>query len=151
VGFEAVAGFSFDDLYGVGWDGEIWHFDGRVWRPLPSPVNLILSHVLCAPTGEVWSCGQKGTVVRGRGDQWRALETGIDSNLWSVAWFSDGLLAASSNELFRFMDADQPDRVGLESEPKSFYWLDAYQDKAVLSTGQKDIVLVLPDREIRIQ
>lgn len=151
VGFESVSGSSLVDLVAVGWDGAIWHFDGARWEPQQSPVNRILSHVVCRADGEFWACGQMGTVVRGRRGQWRALQTGLRENLWSLAAFSGGMVAASVRALFRFeLDADAPQVIGLDSDPSSFYWLDAKRDEVLLSTGNKNVVLALPESELVI-
>ncbi|TSC23514.1 hypothetical protein [Corallococcus sp. Z5C101001] len=151
AGFESVGGASLGDLVAVGWDGAIWHFDGERWEPQSSPVNRILSHVICRADGEFWACGQSGTLVRGRRGQWRALQTRLRENLWSLAAFCGGIVAASTGGLFRFeLDNDSPQAIGLDSDPSSFYWLDAKRDEVLLSTGNKNVVLVLPDREIVI-
>jgi hypothetical protein len=150
VGFEGVHARSPRDAYAVGWEGAIWHFLGDTWSVAPSPTNAILGSVLCTPPGDVWACGQDGTVVRGDGDRWRIVEAGLTDSLWSLAWFGGAVFAVSSRELFRFDEGDEPQRVGLDSDPETFYWLDAKRGEVMLSTGAKDCVLVLPEREIRI-
>lgn len=151
AGFEGIGGRSETDFIAVGWDGAIWHFDGSRWEPQASPTNLILSAVTQRSDGEYWACGQDGTMVRGRPGKWRALDTGIEDNLWSLVPFAGAIIAAASKQLFRFeLDQDEPQVIGLESDPTSFYWLDAKREEVLLSTGAKNVVLVVPDQEIVI-
>lgn len=151
LGFEAVAGTSHADIVAVGWDGAIWCFDGRQWEIQDSPVNLILSDVIGLADGTFWACGQEGTVVKGRRGAWRALETGLSKNLWSLALYQDAVIATSTLELFRFgFEGDEPQSIGLDSDPRTFYWLDAKRGEVLLSTGAKDVVLVTPQREFVI-
>jgi len=150
VGLEAVSGFSAADLYAVGWEGQILRFDGNAWHVCPSPTNLILSSVLCAPTGEVWAAGQMGTIVCGRVDEWRVIDSDTTDSIWSLSWYADGLIYATSRELFRIDAHAGPGRIGLDADPSSFHWLDAAKGRFLLSTGAKDVVLVSGDRELRI-
>lgn len=151
LGFEAIDGLSLDNIVAVGWSGAIWCFDGKNWALQSSPTNLILSDVVCLPDGETWMCGQHGTVVRGRSGEWHALDTGLTQNLWSLTPYAQGILVACSVELFRFdKDSEAPLSIGFNGDPKSFYWLDSKNDDVLLSTGAKNVVLLVPDREIII-
>src|SRR5688572_6301478 len=61
-GFEAIDGFDEKEIYAVGWEGEIWQLLKRKWTERSSPVNVILTGVECAPNGQVYICGQTGTL-----------------------------------------------------------------------------------------
>jgi hypothetical protein len=99
--FESIDGFSESDLYAVGSGGEIWHYDTNAWRQLPSPTERTLHSVRCAPDGWVYACGDKGTVVRGRGDQWTlAAESPTDDDLWKLEYFADTVWVASPCTLY---------------------------------------------------
>lgn len=101
VGFEAIDGFSASDIYAAGWKGEIWHFDGGVWRQKDSPSNQILLDVCCAGDGSVYICGKNGTLIKGLNDQWEMLDLApFVSDLWSICWYGEQLFLATSRELF---------------------------------------------------
>jgi hypothetical protein len=108
AGFNSIDGFNESEIYAVGWDGEIWAFNGRKWKELRSPTNLGLFRVMCAPDGMVYACGQKGIVIVGRGDKWSVIEpiSEIDT-LWGATYFggipyfcaTDGLFALKKGSL----------------------------------------------------
>src|SRR5262245_13931437 len=62
-GFEAIDGYSEDEIYAVGWGGEIWQYNGSKWANCKSPTNVILSAVCCAPDKTLYIAGQKGVLV----------------------------------------------------------------------------------------
>src|SRR5262245_24555232 len=47
VSFEAIDGFSADEVYAAGRNGEIWCYDNRGWKRLDSPTNMILTNLCC--------------------------------------------------------------------------------------------------------
>ena len=64
AGFEAIAGFSSEEIYAVGWKGEIWEWNRAQSLKRESPTNLILTGVCCGDDGHVYVCGQHGTLLR---------------------------------------------------------------------------------------
>jgi len=140
AGFEAIDGFDTNEIYAVGWEGEIWRCVGGNWTNCQSPVNVILSGVCCAPDKNVYACGQQGTLLRGRNEAWEILTTpDLDDDLWDVHWFDGKLYAASMSYLYT-LDGDRlvPVNFGIEP-PASFYRLtDA--DGVLWSVGQEAIL-----------
>ena len=63
AGFEDICGFNLTEVYAVGWNGEIWQWEGVRWIDRPSPTNLILTGVCCGTDGNVYACGQNGTLI----------------------------------------------------------------------------------------
>ncbi len=72
--FEALDGFSDDEIYVVGWSGSIWYFDGSFWQQCESPTRENLTSIECAEDGWVYICGSRGTVLKGRKDTWGFVE-----------------------------------------------------------------------------
>lgn len=101
AGFEGLCGWSLLDLYAVGWEGEIWHFNGSTWVIESSPVNVILTAATIHDDGFVYACGQNGTLVRGRVGQWEVLAANqtID-DFWAIASYQGQLYVASLGMLY---------------------------------------------------
>lgn len=138
IGFNAIDGFEIDDMYAVGWGGEIWHYDGHQWFHVDSPTNLALFDVTCADQGVMYAGGQAGVLLRGHDNQWNVLEyKGPRLEFRSLAWFRGSLYAADGTSLHVLTD-DTFNRVdfGL-SEPAPSTHLHA-NDGLLLSTAGKE-------------
>ncbi len=138
AGFEALSGFDAQDLYAVGWEGEIWHWTDKRWQPCASPVNVVLTAVCCAPDGQVYACGQNGTLLAGRGDRWAVLEHEVVDDFWDLCWFNGVLLVASMSGLYELAeDGLVPVRFG-DDQPDSCYRL-TEAEGVLWSIGQEDL------------
>ena len=115
AGFEAIAGYSEEEVYAVGWNGEIWQYDGWRWTEQHAPTNMILTSVCCAPDGFVYAGGQQGTIVRGRGGRWELVDWEDDASIdiWDIHWFDSKIIVAGISGLFTLGDGRlQPIDVG---------------------------------------
>jgi len=139
-GFESIHGFDADELYAVGWHGEIWWFDGKKWTQVDSPTNLLLTRVFCAPDGWAYACGQIGVLLRGRRDRWEILSKGDpNTELWDLEWFGEQLLASSTRALYRW-NGSAFEIVNTGDEiATTCYQLDA-ADGILWSVGETDIL-----------
>jgi hypothetical protein len=139
VGFESIDGFSEKDIYAVGWDGCIWHYNGKKWREIDSPTNLILTNVCCAPDGVVYACGQEGVLLRGRDDKWELLDHGKKQNFFGLAWYRNELYVASDMVVFT-LKKNKLKPVQFEDDlPETAYRLSA-ADGVLWSVGAKDVL-----------
>lgn len=139
AGLNSIDGFAEDDLYAVGWKGEIWHYDGSRWSRFESPEKLALQKVVCTPDGHVYALGQRGVIIRGRADQWDVVDQDetVD-DFWGACWFQDRLYATTANGLFVLND-DKLSRVDVglpTSRADCFYRLSSTGD-CIWSLGEK--------------
>jgi len=139
IGFESIHGYSAEQLYAVGWEGEIWHYDGLRWHRVDSPTNHILTCVECASDGWVYACGRFGTLLRGREDRWEMIRhASTELDLWSVCFFKGTLFVSTMRGVFALKDnALEPVNFGADS-PTTTYRLTCVSD-LLWSIGAKDI------------
>jgi len=104
VGFEDIDGFSADELYAVGWRGEIWKCAGGAWSQLDSPVSVNLNAVCCAGNDTVYIVGDEGCMLKGRGDMWEVLDTGRFENLMDVAYFDGSVYVTTDFHILKLQD-----------------------------------------------
>lgn len=104
-GFEAIDGRSESELYAVGWDGEIWFFNGDSWAQHVSPVNQLLLDVCCAEDGYTYASGRIGLLIRGKDGVWETLpQQDFSESLWSLASYGGKLYAASYEGIYTLED-----------------------------------------------
>jgi hypothetical protein len=139
--FEAVDGYSENDLYLVGWDGLICHCAQNKCNFEQSLTNVILTDVCCSPDGYVYCCGQQGIIIRGRDDEWEVMcRDEITEDFWAVTCFR-GYIYLSTASFLYILDNGQLKRVkfGLDI-PKTFYHLSAFGDDLLWSIGPSDLM-----------
>lgn len=91
AGFEALDGFSQDDLYAAGGKGDVWNFNGKQWRRIDFPSNLTIETLCCGGDGRVYISGYDGHTFVGRGDTWKKIESRelISLAFQDMIWYED--------------------------------------------------------------
>lgn len=101
AGFRDADGYSPNDVYLVGGEGDVWHFDGDSARRLDFPSNIHLFSVCCGNDGKVYVGGSQGRLFAGRGDDWREIKTEPQGlPLMQIAWHDDCLWATNDAGLW---------------------------------------------------
>ena len=144
LGLNSIHGFSHDDLYAVGWDGEIWRRDVKGWVACVSSTNLAMFRVVCASAGEVFACGQEGLILRGRGSTWAEMHLpDSDADVTGATEFQGAMYFATTEALYRLDDAGLAavdvtgGRKKIKTKPgESFGALDSSND-VIWSVGPK--------------
>ncbi|QED30011.1 hypothetical protein FRD01_22805 [Microvenator marinus] len=118
---EAVSGFSGDELYGFGWNGEIWWREGGSWRAVESPTERILQ-AACIVDGRVFVGGQLGVILEGRHDAWGVIENDHKLDIWSVCEFEGVPYFSTIDGILRLHDGkiEKMDTRELKSTHKLF-------------------------------
>jgi hypothetical protein len=137
---QAIAGFAADDLYAVGFRGQMMHYDGTRWTGVVLPTNANLTAVVCANSGTVYAAGHRGELISGRGSTWASLsEDAFSEDIWGLAWFQDALYVSSLYRVLRRVHGRlEPVAFG-KANPQSCYQLSTGQD-VLWSIGETDVV-----------
>ena len=145
-GFNSIDGFDEDEIYAVGWDGELWQYDGRDWIQHSLPTKLALQKVVCGQDGIVYAVGQGGLVLRGRHDAWEVIDHALTAEtFWGACWFQDKLYASTSHGIFALhdgqlstLDPGKFNKFG-KAAANAFYRLAAHED-CIWSVGEKQLI-----------
>jgi hypothetical protein len=101
-GFNSIDGVDENDIYAVGFGGDMWHCMQGIWQELDSPTNLILNKVLVVNDKQVYICGQKGVLLAGHGDRWTTVEQDLeDEDFWDMTWYREALYLSSNKAVYR--------------------------------------------------
>ena len=141
IGFTSIDGFNAKECYAVGYDGEIWRYDGHGWHQEQSPTNVLLSKVVCdRHTGIVWIVGLAGTVVLGRHNEWRIFPQNSTSNdFWGVEAFAESVFLSGDSGVYK---VDDENLIKCRLDKRRRKWTTSYlaeNSRELWSVGDKDI------------
>lgn len=99
VGLTSVAGDGHGFLVAVGYEGEIWEFDG-VWRRIESPTHVLLTRV-ALHEGKYFAAGLAGVLLCRGAEGWQvAGDSGFEQDIWDLASFRGRLYLGTARGLF---------------------------------------------------
>jgi hypothetical protein len=103
VDLVSISGTSAKDIYAVGRDGLLFHYDGKSWRSLNSPTSLDLNWVRCVSPNEVYICGNDGGFFKGSVDTWENFSRpDLNEEFWSIEMFSGAPYLAATSGIYKF-------------------------------------------------
>lgn len=142
-GFNDLAGPSLNELYAVGWRGEIWQTDGSAWRQIDSPTSEHLNAACTLPDGSIVAVGYNGAIVRGKHDTWNLVASGRPETLLDVCYFKGAIYVATAFRILKLEDTGLmpvAEYVDADDMPTSCGALYPTDDGAgVFSLGPKDL------------
>jgi len=140
IGFNGIDGPTADEIWAVGFGGEIWHWRGGVWRQIDSPTNIALNAVVCTPGGDVYACGMAGLLLKGRGDAWELIHHAeTTDDFWSITCLGERVFVSSYDGVFR-IEAETLERVDLRLPGTTTAYLDA-GGGSLWSVGAKHVAV----------
>lgn len=103
-GFNDLTGSSLQEMYAVGWRGEIWCLDKNVWRQIDSPLSAHLRAACTLPDGSIFAVGYNGAMVRGRHDTWKVVDSERPETLLDVCCFDGKVFVATAYKILMLDD-----------------------------------------------
>jgi hypothetical protein len=106
VGFTSIDGFSEQDIFAVGFGGEIWNYRDTKWGKIDSPTNILLTCVICDRENKmVYAAGLGGVLLHNKGTGWEALQQPqFKEDIWGLATYRGRLYAATLQEIYGLED-----------------------------------------------
>jgi hypothetical protein len=83
-----IWGSAADDIFAVGENGRILHFDGLIWSVQDSPTTQTLRAVWGSAYDDVYAVGDAGTVLHFNGEAWSLVDTVLTSENLKAIWGS---------------------------------------------------------------
>lgn len=140
TGFVSIDGVSSEEIYAVGYDGDIWWCDNGNWREVESPTNVVLNSIKSCSDGLIYICGNNGVVLKGRHHKWEVIENTVtEEDFWSIEEYNQSIyLATDMMPLYNLVnDSIQEVSTSLDCTTG---WLNA-RDGKLLSVGEHDIFI----------
>ena len=115
-----VHGSDGANVYAVGDEGTILHYDGVTWFSMRSGVEEALNGVWASPWSAVFAAGEKGRVLIRLGDRWIPMDTATDADLnavgGSIEIAEHGVYAVGDGGVVIHFDGSAWSRIPLEEE-----------------------------------
>jgi len=95
---------------------------------------------VCCANEVAYACGRKGTLLRGRHDEWETIKLKtITDDIWSLCWYRNTLYFATNDAVYMLKE-NSANRVSFGTDsPKSCRRLTT-ADGVMWSVGAKDVM-----------
>lgn len=137
--FDSVAGFSENEIYFAGWNGDLFKFNGKDFIKIDLGITRSFYKIRTSSDGFLYLAGHDGMVFRGRNDKWERLENSDSYSIWDMCEFN-GKMYFSSNKYVYELNDNQLSRIdfGYKKEITCFHL--TAKDGLMWSIGSKDLL-----------
>lgn len=137
---QCIHGFSANDIYAVGYYGQVWRYDGKKWHRIDVPTNVHLEAVKCAGDGQVYIGARNRILLRGRNEQWEIIGESVSGeDIWGIDWFGGSIYVSTFQNFYHIMqDKLEPVDFGVD-KPKTTYRIST-APSIMWSIGEKDVM-----------
>jgi hypothetical protein len=94
---EKIWGSSSSDVFAVGMNGTILHYNGSVWSFMPSGTSINTFGIWGSSGNDVFAVGSNGTILHYNGSNWSPMVSGTSSSI-------NGIWGSSRNDVFAVGD-----------------------------------------------
>ena len=136
--FETVSGVSNEEIYFAGWKGVICQFNGVDWKKIDSPTNFILTCSGVTEDKKVVIAGQQGTILIGRGEEWKVVETEVIDDFWDVAVVGEKIYVSSMTTVYA-LDTEAEEKLNVVSPDGISAGKLAHSEGVLWSIGCDDV------------
>ena len=86
--YSDVWGSSSSDVFIVGANGKILHYDGNDWSNMDSGTSQILTSIWGSSATDIYAVGYNGIILHYDGEKWTNMQSKVKANLKSIWGFS---------------------------------------------------------------
>jgi hypothetical protein len=115
-GFTAIDGLDEEDIFAVGFEGEIWRCRKGKWKSLKSPTHQVLELLRVISPTLAYAAGADGVLLRGIGDAWTLVtHRATIHEFRGMEWFRDNLYLSTEDSIYRLTQDNKlvPIKIGL--------------------------------------
>jgi hypothetical protein len=92
---EDIDGSGPSDIYSVGLDGAMHHYNGQKWKAIDLPTKVSLSNIRCASPDLYYVCGDDGLIMKGARNRWKVIgDSKPGKNYWGLEVFKGAVYLA---------------------------------------------------------
>lgn len=136
-----------EDIWTVGYDGDIAHYDGTSWVTVTSPVSLTLFAIDMVSENDGWAVGERGVILKYDGTDWAAVTSPTTQHLYSIDMISTNEGWAGGMDLL-YYDGESWETVADPVSFGEFTWIsdiDMISSTEGWAVGQKNLLLHYTD------
>lgn len=139
----AVWGSSGSDVFAAGWMGTIVHYNGSIWSPMSSGVNVSINDIWGSSGSDVYAVGNTGVLLHYNGSSWSEVSNSATEDLLGIDGISGSDIYAVGDHPFDpkipevlHFDGDEWSSIdpGLTWEKFVDVWCNGMNDIYVAST-----------------
>ncbi|RPJ58448.1 MAG: hypothetical protein EHM12_07835 [Dehalococcoidia bacterium] len=133
-----IWGSASNDVWAVGGEGTILHYNGSTWASVTSPDSTTLTGVWGSSSTNVFAVGWNGTIIHWDGNTWSTMTSGTSRDLYGV-WgdSANSVFAVGGSQTVLHWNGTTWSSVFTSLEETSFnaVWGTAYNNVYIIGAG----------------
>lgn len=108
AGFRHLAGFNDSNIYACGNRGDIWFFNGDLWKQINIGTNSAIKRIICINDNQVYAITSSSLFIKQSNEWLMVNKMGITNRLIeNIVWYQNRLLISDGTSLFELNNEKQ--------------------------------------------